>query len=350
MSGLFDTDAARADLAACHALLRHGSKSFHAASLLLPRRVREPATALYAFCRVADDAVDLSADPAAAIGELARRINAVFAGHPANDPIDRALARVAEGCDLPRAPLDLLLEGFAWDAGDKRYDTFSDVTAYAVRVAGTVGVMMSALMGGRAAATLARACDLGIAMQLVNIARDVGEDARMGRLYLPRSWLAEAGVDADAFLAVPRYDPRLGAVVARLIGEAEAISRRASDGVASLPFDCRPAIHAARLIYGEIGREVARQGFNSVDQRAVVSGQRKLALLTEAVRASAGGASGQPWPVPAEAFDLIQACVHHDAPGRPAAQMAEPRRALRLLAIFDKLKRQDSSLLTVNPG
>ncbi|MGL5137572.1 MAG: phytoene/squalene synthase family protein [Beijerinckiaceae bacterium] len=350
MSSLFDTATARADIAACHALLRHGSKSFHAASLLLPRRVREPATALYAFCRVADDAVDLSDDPASAIGGLERRLDAVFAGRPMNDPIDRALARVAESCDLPRAPLDLLLDGFAWDAAGKRYETLSDVTAYAVRVAGTVGVLMSALMGGRAASTLARACDLGVAMQLVNIARDVGEDARMGRLYLPRQWLAEAGVDADAFLTSPAFDARLGSVVARLIAEAEKAACRAADGVASLPLDCRPAIHAARLIYGEIGREVARQGFNSIDTRAVVAGQRKLALVAEAVASSASGPSGRPWPTLPEARALIGASARYDTAWRPASPMTEPGRALKLLAIYDKLKRQDSTLLTTNPG
>ena len=99
---------------------------------------------------------------------------------------------------------------------------------YAARVAGTVGVMMTLLMGVRDAAALARACDLGVAMQLTNIARDVGEDARAGRLYLPLDWLDEAGVDRDRFLAAPAPSPALARVVARLLAEADRLYARAA--------------------------------------------------------------------------------------------------------------------------
>ncbi len=115
-----------------------------------------------------------------------------------------------------RAPcLDALLEGFAWDAAGRRYDTLDDLLDYAARVAGAVGAMMAVLMGVRDPALLARACDLGVAMQLTNIARDVGEDARAGRLYLPLAWLREAGIDPDAFLADPALQSRFGRCGAR---------------------------------------------------------------------------------------------------------------------------------------
>ena len=96
---------------------------------------------------------------------------------------------------MPRILPDALLEGLAWDAMGRRYATLSDLRAYSARVASAVGAMMCVLMRVRDRDALARACDLGVAMQLTNIARDVGEDAREGRLYLPTDWLAGAGVD-----------------------------------------------------------------------------------------------------------------------------------------------------------
>ena len=200
-----------ADLNACADLLRGGSRSFFAASLLLPRRVHEPATALYAFCRVADDLIDNGGgDPAAALLALRARLDAAYAGRPRPAAADRALAATVLRHAIPRTLLDALLEGFAWDAAARRYDSLADLEAYAARVAGAVGAMMAMLMGERSAEGVARACDLGIAMQLSNIARDVGEDARAGRLYLPLDWMRAAGIDADAWLAPPRGGGRRG--------------------------------------------------------------------------------------------------------------------------------------------
>jgi 15-cis-phytoene synthase len=138
-----------------------------------------------------------------------------YRGTPLPLPADRAFAETVARFDIPRAIPAALLEGLAWDAESRRYATLADLHAYAARVAGTVGVMMALVMGVREPAALARACDLGAAMQLTNIARDIGEDARAGRLYLPLEWLAEAGIDADAFLADPRFTPALGGVKRR---------------------------------------------------------------------------------------------------------------------------------------
>jgi phytoene synthase len=149
-----------------------------------------------------------------------------------------------------------------------------------MRVAGTVGVMMALLMGTRDAAMLSAACDLGCAMQLTNIARDVGEDARAGRLYLPLSWLRAEGIDPEAWLADPRFSPALGRILARLLAEAGRLYARAEPGIARLPARCRPAIRAARLLYDGIGEAVAKAGHDSVSARAVVPMSRKLALLS----------------------------------------------------------------------
>jgi 15-cis-phytoene synthase len=335
------------DLAACRLLLRNGSKSFFAASLLLPRPVREPATALYAFCRVADDAVDLTDDPASAITGLNRRLDAIYAGAPADDPVDRSLAAVVAGFALPRAHLDALIDGFVWDSEGRRYHTIADVRAYAARVAGTVGVMMTLLMGERAPATLARACDLGVAMQLTNIARDVGEDARNGRLYLPEDWMREAGLDPAAWLAKPHFNDRLGGVTQRLLAEAASLYERSKDGIALLPSDCRPAIHAARLVYSDIGAEVARNAYDSVSQRAYVSGPRKLRLLAEAL-VSGAASSGKNYPVLEEVQFLVDAVGPLSAESHASHPGSNNQgQAARVLEIFATLERQKNKAWTV---
>jgi phytoene synthase len=270
---------APADLSACAATLQTGSRSFALASLFLPGRVRAPATALYAFCRAADDAIDLSDDQAEALAALRGRLDRIYGGKP-DGAVDRAFAAVVADFTLPRALPEALLEGFAWDVEARRYEDLPALIGYAMRVAGTVGVMMALLMGTRDAAMLSAACDLGCAMQLTNIARDVGEDARAGRLYLPLSWLRAEGIEPAAWLAEPRFSPGLGRILARLLAEAGQLYARAEPGIARLPARCRPAIRAARLLYDGIGEAVAQAGHDSVSARAVVPMGRKLSLLS----------------------------------------------------------------------
>ncbi len=269
----------RRDMEHCVEAIRHGSRSFHTASRLLPGRVRDPALALYAFCRLADDAVDLQEAKARAVLELHGRLDRAYAGRPDNAPADRAFAAVIEEFDMPRVLPEALLEGLAWDAMERRYADLPGLRSYSARVASAVGAMMCVLMRVRDRDALARACDLGVAMQLTNIARDVGEDAREGRLYLPREWLDEAGVDATALLAAPRMTPELGAVIRRLLREADRLYLRAEAGIASLPADARPGIYAARFIYADIGRAVARNGHDPINRRARTGGALKLGRL-----------------------------------------------------------------------
>jgi len=263
-------------------LMRGGSKTFFAASLLLPARVRAPATALYAFCRLADDAIDFGVDKAAALAGLQQRLDAIYAATPLPIEADQALAGVVKTHGVPRELLDALLDGFLWDAQGRRYQTLADLQAYGARVAGTVGAMMALIMDTRDCAALARACELGVAMQLTNIARDVGEDARAGRLYLPLQWLREAGVDPDAWLRAPVFDGSIASVIDRLLRAADDLYERADSGIAALPRDCRPAIRAAQRVYAEIGRKLRQQGLDSVSRRAVVPSSRKLVLIARA--------------------------------------------------------------------
>jgi phytoene synthase len=281
-----DSHASVADVAACRATLRGGSRTFFAASLALPTGVRKPATALYAFCRMADDAIDQGADRDAALADLHTRLERIYGGAPQGAPADRAFADAVVRFGIPKQFPLALLEGFEWDARGRRYASLAELRAYAMRVAGTVGAMMALVMNVRERHLLARACDLGVAMQLTNIARDVGEDARNARVYLPLEWLHAAKVDPEALLARPAFTPALGSVIERLLAEARALYERSDPGIANLPSACRPGMYAARLLYAEIGNEVARRGFDSVSQRAVVPWQRKARILADAARAA----------------------------------------------------------------
>ncbi len=336
-----------ADLAACRDLLRGGSRTFFAATHILPRRLSEPATALYAFCRLADDAVDVHGGRVAALDRLRERLDRAYQGRPLPFPSDRAFAETVARHAIPRTLPEALLEGLAWDAQGRRYDDIAELTEYAMRVAGSVGAMMSVLMGARAPHLVARACDLGVAMQFTNIARDVGEDAREGRIYLPTQWLREAGIDPEAWLARPTFTPALGQVVRRLLEHADLLYARSGAGIAGLPLSCQPGIRAAGLLYAEIGKEVERRGFDSVSGRAVVSGQRKLQLLARSIAMTVTTRRGGPAsPLPAAQYliDAIAAFPVDRLPPQPAT--ASPRRAISaravwLIDLFARLEQRD---------
>lgn len=321
-------------------LMRGGSKTFFAASLLLPASVRASATSLYAFCRLADDAVDLEAGGAAALDGLRQRLACIYAGRPLPIEADLALADVVARHGIPHVLPQALLEGFHWDTAGRRYETLEEVHDYAARVAGTVGAMMALIMGARSTHALARACELGVAMQLTNIARDVGEDARNGRLYLPRQWMREAGIDPDAWLAAPRFDAALGGVVARLLAAADELYERAAHGIAELPRSCRPAIQAARRVYAEIGREVERAGLDSVSRRAVVPSRRKLRLAAGALAAAVVV------PAPAKtALEPLAAVRYLVDAGAAHAWEAQPRsfyeRTVWVIELFERVAQRD---------
>lgn len=319
-------------------MIRDGSKTFYTASLLLPQRVCDAARSLYAFCRVADDLVDRSSDSRAAVDQLLGRLDRIYRGMPDNEPADRAFADVSHRFAIPREIPEALIEGFAWDASGRRYETINDLHAYAVRVAGTVGAMMSLVMQVRDPYAIARACDLGIAMQLTNIARDVGEDARNGRLYLPMSWLAEAGIDAERFLESPSHSPALGGLLQRLLDGADMLYARSLSGIAMLPQGCRPSIHAARVLYAEIGREVERNDCDSVSRRAVVSSRRKLMLLNEAIAACFRSAPRTGHAALPEAQFVVDAVALAGTPIRPPRTLDE--RAQWLTDLFTRLEKQ----------
>lgn len=343
--------ASVADIAACRQLLRTGSRSFYAASFLLPQRIRDPAIALYAFCRIADDAIDCAGDETGAqtraLAELRHRLDRIYDGDPIDEYTDRALADVVACFGLPKALLEALLEGFEWDAEGRRFEDLSGVYDYSARVAGTVGAMMAALMGARSTQLVARACDLGVAMQLTNIARDVGEDARNGRLYLPLSWMREAGIDPDAWLEKPVFNDALAGVIERLLRAADMLYVRSDAGIAGLPMGCRAGINAARYLYAEIGRQVERQGLDSISRRAVVSGSRKVQLLAPILGTAVLSPRYVSAPPLEETRFLVDAVVyssHRTAEQELRAPDGIGNRVIWVLELFEQLEERERAM------
>ena len=309
------------DMAYCEDAIRHGSLSFHAASKVLPANVRNPALALYAFCRLADDEVDLKADKVPAVLALQKRMDAAYDGCPLDTPIDRAFAVMIKETNMPKVLPEALLEGLAWDAMGTRYHSLSELRSYSARVASAVGAMMCVLMGIRDRNTVARACDLGVAMQLTNIARDVGEDAVEGRLYLPVEWMEEAGLNIDVFLANPKSTKAIRQMVRRLVVESERLYQRSESGITKLPLSCRPGIFAARLIYAGIGNVIREQSYQTITTRAKTSKSRKISLLGMAILRTVAGLmmpqSAVLYAKPLPEVDFLVTAVSSEADTKP---------------------------------
>lgn len=294
----------RDDRLACRAWIQRHSKSFFLSSLLLPARVRQAAWALYAFCRRADDAVDEGSGGAVAerrIEALRRRLERVYAGRADDDPIDRAFAVVVARYDVPRALPEALFAGMEMDARGAQYDGDDELLLYCFRVAASVGLMMTRVMGARDDVAYLRAADLGVAMQLTNIARDVGEDARRGRVYLPRALLDAVGADATGLATATEASAPLRAAVKAILGRADAHYRAADRGVPLLPRDCRVAIASSRRIYSAIGDAVAANGYDSVQKRAYVPLGGKLWRVLASLPAWFSSPSDAHAPGPADA-------------------------------------------------
>jgi phytoene synthase len=274
-----------ADLAVCRAVIRERSRSFAAASRLLPRSAADAAVATYAFCRGADDDVDDASSAAAGRARHERtreRLARIYAGDEMDAPVARAFQWVVQRHGIPREEPDALLDGMDQDLGEVRVPNVEALLLYCYRAAGVVGRMMSRIMGRSESAALRRAVDLGIAMQLTNVARDVGEDARRGRVYLPAAWLDEEQGSTAEVLAL---EPTAGVLRTnrRVLALAERYYESGISGIALLPARCRPAILAAALLYREIGREVLRRGGDGVTSRATISSGRRAGLLATAL-------------------------------------------------------------------
>jgi len=280
-----------------------GSKSFAAASRLFDRQTRERAWMLYAWCRRCDDIADeqdhggpqrhRTGEPRRAVEDDRHdRITGIrvltgraLEGQPTADPAFDALGQVAQEAGLTPDLLEDVIEGFALDAAGWRPRTELDLMRYCYHVAGAVGVMMARVMGVPAeeGETLDRACDMGLAFQLNNIARDVWEDDAAGRCYLPLEWLAEADIPPGQHMK-PACRQQLLPLVTRLLELAEEHEAAARIGAARLSWRQRWAVLAAANIYGAIGREVRRRGPKAWDRRVQIGALAKLRHITAALR------------------------------------------------------------------
>jgi phytoene synthase len=252
-------------VAEAEATIAAGSQSFAAAARLMPRAIRDDTVQLYAWCRHVDDVVDNQVlgrapsgggDPRARLEGLRAETLAALRGDERVSAPFAALRTVARRHEFPeRWPLDLI-DGMAMDVEGRCYHGLEDTLDYAYHVAGVVGVMMARVMGVRDETVLDRACDLGLAFQLTNIARDVVDDARIGRVYLPRAWLDAAGAEVDG--ATP--SPELYAVILRLLEAAEPYYASARAGLSALPLRAAWSIAAALRIYRAIGTRIRAEG------------------------------------------------------------------------------------------
>ena len=272
--------------------IAEGSASFTMASKLFARETRERVWLLYAWCRRCDDLVD-GQDMGGELGDQAQiedRVQAVrvltrraFEGQPTADYAFDALGQVASETGLTQEMANDVIAGFAMDAAGFEPRGKKDVLRYCYHVAGAVGVMMARVMRAPDDSfVFDRACDLGLAFQLANIARDVVEDAEAGRCYLPAEWLEDAGLEPGTH-AAPRNRFALAAVSARLVDLMEVYERASRCGAQRLTFRNRWAIYAAARIYGAIGRKVRERGQLAWDRRIYVSKLSKFAHVVAAL-------------------------------------------------------------------
>jgi len=284
--------------------IKRGSTSFAAAARLFHPRIREDAYMLYAWCRYCDDEIDgqimghgaVGLDPVLAgrkLTELEDKTHRAMAGEPMDNAAFAAFQRVAMRHGIPEQhPLDLL-RGFRMDVEGHTYRTLQDALLYGYHVAGVVGVMMAQVMGVRDIATLRRASDLGIALQLTNIARDVIEDAKGGRVYLPAEWLG-AGATPAAVID-PANRAAVFAATERLLAQAEPYYASARWGLKALGFRSAWAIAAAHGVYRQIGLRVRAMGPAGMDRRASTGAATKLALILRGGIVAARAATVDRW-------------------------------------------------------
>jgi phytoene synthase len=277
----FDTDPERIhvdDAAPCRDIVRTHARTFWLASHFLPPDKRRSAYALYAFCRVADDLVDRAGsdsleDVALQFGDYCRQLRATLAGQP-KGAVFRELHHALRVHDIPPAVLQELLDAIASDCTPTRYATWPDLYRYCEGVASTVGEMCTYVFGvtggdevRRRALTHARI--LGVAMQLTTILRDVGEDARRGRCYLPEEDLARFGLDREEVLrGVRPTDPRWRSLMTFQIARARSLYECAMPGIALLAPDSQRCATACAIGYSGILGAIESIGYDNFATRA----------------------------------------------------------------------------------
>lgn len=269
--------------------IRRHSKSFSLASRFLPSPARDHAIAVYAWCRRADDAVDLAPDAlqAGAVERLEEELAGVYEGQGGEDAILLAFRDTVESCEIPAEYPRELLVGLSMDVEGRSYDSLADLLEYCHKVAGVVGLMMCHVMGVRSEQALRNAAHLGLAMQLTNICRDVHEDWERGRLYLPERRLAAHGFPSLREHLGGPLPGTAGSAIAGAVGEllvqAESLYASGDKGVPALDWRSALSVRTARRVYSAIGDRVRAAGCDPFAGRAFVRRSQKLALVLGAL-------------------------------------------------------------------
>ena len=271
----------------CHAQTRRHARSFYFASVVLPREKKRAAYAVYAFCRYADDLVD-RAEPGADVAPVLARVGAEFdrlaAGGAQDPPFAPAFAWAVGRFGLEKQPFLDLLKGVAMDLGPVRIADWPQLRDYCYHVASVVGLMMARIFELRDERGRERAIDLGLAMQLTNILRDVGEDHRLGRVYLPADEMAAHGVSA-ADLGRAHATPALKTLLRTQAARAREYYTRAEEGIPLLADDgSQFTVWLMRHVYAGILEEVEKLDYEVLHRRASTSFPRKLLLAGRAWR------------------------------------------------------------------
>jgi phytoene synthase len=266
----------------CQDKAASSGSSFYYSFLFLPRPKREAITAFYAFCREVDDVVDECHEPHVARAKLdwwRLELDNLFAGHP-NHPVSRALVPAIASFPIAREQLEEIIDGMAMDLDQTRYPDYKALRLYCHRVAGIVGEVAAGIFGASEHATMKYAAQLGLAFQLTNIIRDVGEDARRGRIYLPLDELADHGVseadllqtrDSSAFRTLMEFQyQRANAAYDQAFALLPTVDRKAQ----------RPGLIMA-AIYRTVLDEIRRDGFPVLRARVSLPSSRKLWLAAK---------------------------------------------------------------------
>ncbi len=289
-----------------HESIAKGSKSFALASHIFSPAMRDDAAMLYAWCRYCDDVIDGQEMGHGQITDyrdgqrerlerLTAQTKAALAGESlrsedsADELIFVGLARVFNSHNIPHKHAYELLRGFEMDTDIRHYQSKDDILDYCYHVAGVVGVMMAYIMGAPDEKTLSRASDLGLAFQLTNIARDVVDDAKAERIYVPEDILRLANAPTTAApLINPDNWPAAHIAAVELLDMAEDYYQSARVGIKELPFRCAWAICAALSVYREIGETLRADGPQAWHERVGASKGRKLWLALMSVFSAIG--------------------------------------------------------------
>jgi phytoene synthase len=273
--------AAHVPSAAAEATLARQGRSFHWARRLLGSAHADRATRLYAFCRRLDDLVDEAASPGQARVALAAADRAIADGR-SDDPVLRDGLALMRECGIEPGVVRELIAGMASDAETVRMADEAELLRYCYRAAGTVGLMMCRVLDAPEPAAAAHAVDLGIAMQLTNLCRDVADDARLGRRYLPASLVGDVAPN-ELVDPAPALRPTVRAAVARLLALAETYYASGEAGLPFLPVRARAGILVAGRVYRAIGRRLTAAEHAYWEGRAFVPDWRKATITIAAL-------------------------------------------------------------------